>query len=111
MFGDLLNLVIFVVVVFLIFKMFAKSVLPGLFSALSIVFKIALFVVLIPFNIGFGIVRAIVGVNNEEPVGIERETITITDSFKDRKGRSVRVNKTINVGSRYVTKRDLDRIR
>ena len=111
MFGDLLNLVIFVVIIFLIFKMFVKGVLPGVFDALAIVFKIALVVVMIPFNLIFGVIRTITGMRNDDPVGVERETITITDSFKDKKGRTVRVNKTINVGSRYVTKRDLDRIR
>lgn len=111
MFGDLLNLVIFVVIIFLIFKMFVKGVLPGIFDALGVVFKIALVVVMIPLNLIFGAIRTIVGIRDDEPVGIERETITITDSFKDRKGRTVRVNKTINVGARNVTKRDLDRIR
>lgn len=110
MFGDLLNLVIFVVVVFLIFKMFVKGVLPGIFDAFCIVFKIALALVLLPINMILGAIRTITGAGSE-PVGFARETITITDSFKDRKGRTVRVNKTINVGAHSVTRRDLDRIR
>lgn len=51
------------------------------------------------------------GSRTDKTVGISKETITITDSFKDRKGRTVKVNKTIDVGPKYVTERELNKIR
>lgn len=110
MFGDLLNLVIFVVVIFLVFKMFVRGVIPGVFDALCIIFKIALAVVLFPLRLCLGFLGTIMG-SNGDPIGLERETITVTKNFKDREGNTVRVNKTINVNPRPVTRRDLDRIR
>lgn len=51
------------------------------------------------------------GSRSDKTVGVAKETITITDSYKDRKGRTIRVNKTINVGPKSVTERELNKIR
>ena len=113
MFGDLLSYVFFALFVYLLFKVLLKGVIPGIFDALKLVAKVSFYLCFGPVIFVFKFLTGTFkeAKRNDNPIGIARETITITDQFKDRKGRTVKVNKTINLGAKSVTKRDLDRIR
>lgn len=113
MLGDLGVYVFFGWFVYLMFKVVTQGFGNGLLSALKLALKGVYFCTIGPVVF---VVRMVTGdfgrvFRDDEPVGVARETITITDSFKDRKGRTVRVNKTININAKSVSKRDLNRIR
>lgn len=111
MLGDFLGFVAFVVVVYLLAKTFLKEVVPGVSDGLLFFVKLILKIAIFPFCLVAELVKLILGGNRSKVVGVARERITITDRYVDRKGRTVRVDKTIDMGARTVTKRDLNRIR
>lgn len=112
MFGDLVTYVFFALFVYLLFKVFVKGVIPGFLDGLKVVAKIALFVVLLPIvflfkaiTLPFSFGKNLVG----KQKGVRR-TVTITDQFRDRKGRTIRIRETIDLGRKAFTKRDLNRM-
>ena len=114
MFGDLLTYLFFALFVYLLFKVFIKGVIPGFLDGLKVVIKIVLFIVLLPIVICFKLITLPFNLGKNKisrPVGVGNRTITITDQFKDRKGRTVRIKETIDLGTKAFTKRDLNRIR
>lgn len=113
-FGDLLTIVFFGVFIYLLIKVFVKGVLPGFLEAIIAVVKLIVAIVLMPVGLilsifGFAGKRATEG--RGKYVGVETETMTVTDRYTDRKGRTVTINKKINLGSKAVTKRDLKKYR
>lgn len=106
MFGDLLTFVFFAVFVYLLVKVFVKGIIPGVFDVVKFLVKFVLGVTLGPV---FFLVKLLT--NNFEterrPIGVGRETVTVTDRYRDKNGRIFTINKTYDLGSRLVTKRDV----
>lgn len=112
MLGDVLGYVFFGVLVYMMFKVFIKGVIPGVFDGLKVLCKVIFWLTLGPV---FLVVKVMTGNfnrgYNSNPVGVARETITVVDRFKDKKGREVTINKRIDLGTRTVTKKDLNKLR
>lgn len=106
------SLIIYVFVAILVYGVFIAIRDGFVYGILAVVKILAKILYWCTIGVPIWFVKTLIeGERKDKTVGVSRETITITDSFKDRKGRTVRVNKTINVGAKSVTERELNRIR